>query len=139
MSQQEHRDCQVLLCLSLIILSATNLPKRLAMMPPLKPPSMPPMAKMDTANEYSNSARPLSMFSLYRSSNTSLMNFSMFWKCMHTGWLSDIYLLLSKLIFVFINYPFGCIYHSGIVTELKHAQHRCQDCVGQKERKPLKI
>lgn len=29
----------------------TNLPKRLAMMPPLKPPSIPPMAKIDTANE----------------------------------------------------------------------------------------
>lgn len=36
-------------------------------------------------------------------------------------------------------YPFGCIYHSSIVTELEHAQHRRQDCIGQKERESLQI
>jgi hypothetical protein len=58
----------------------THLPNLLAMVPPLKPPTMPPMANIDTAIEYKIFTCSSGMSSPKRSLYTSFMKFSMFWK-----------------------------------------------------------
>lgn len=78
-----------------------HLPNLLAIVPPLKPPSIPPMANMLTAIEYRVFRKGFDISSLFLRLYTSFMKFSMFCKtssyiyCTHNGDLK--FLLVPKI------------------------------------------
>lgn len=65
---------------NIITVPDTDLPNLLAIVPPLKPPTIPPIANMLTATEYNVLTESSEMSSPYLSLYTSFIKFSMFCK-----------------------------------------------------------